>query len=58
MNNEDEEESEIQLIEEKQDEEVKEQNVDKLDKVVYGKRILVDQFIHYDFKYLCENTKK
>ena len=28
------------------------------DKVVYGKRIIVDQFIHYDFKYLCENSKK
>lgn len=25
--------------------------------IVYGKRLMVNQQIHFDFKYLCENSK-
>lgn len=26
--------------------------------VIYGTRTQTDQFIHYDFRYLCEDVKK
>lgn len=34
-----------------------EENASKPAEVKYGKRILVPQFIEYDFKYLCESAK-
>lgn len=38
--------------------EVKEGEAQPDPQPTFGKRILVDQYIHYDFKYLCENSKQ
>ena len=38
-------------------EQVPEENADKPAEIKYGKRILVPQFIEYDFKFLCESAK-
>lgn len=46
------------VIQEKEYEEEKQSDIEQKPKVVYGKRLIVEQNIEYELKFLCEQSKK